>query len=209
MNIVIYGKGDFAKIVYHYLKQDSKYKVLGFCVDKEYLAEDVYLGLPVFDVEKISTQLDISNLCVFVAVGYSFMEARQKMFDKAVYLGFSFTNIICEGAIVDTSVDIGDNNIFMPGVIIEPFTKIGSNNIFWSSALICHDVVIGSHNFFAAKSIIGGFSKVLNRNFLGFSVVVIDNIKVDNNVVIGASSLVLNNISIAGTYYGNPAKYKY
>lgn len=209
MNILIYGKGDFAKIIYQYLKRDKKYKVLGFCVDKEYIDKDIYLGLPLFDVDNIASKFDMHNTYVYVAVGYSSMEARQKMFDKAVSFSFKFTNIICEGVNIDSSVNIGSNNIFMPGVIIEPFTKIGNNNIFWSSSLVCHDVTIGNHNFFAAKTIIGGFSKVRDRNFLGFSVVVIDNINISSNILLGASSLVIENIGVAGTYHGTPAKYKH
>lgn len=209
MNVVIYGKGDFAKLVLHYLEKDSNYNVVGFCVDEKYIGEGFYLEYPVYNVDKISNELDVNDMVFFVAVGYSSMVARKKMFDKAQSLGFKFINIICEGASIDNSAELGTNNIFMPGVTVEPFSKVGNNNIFWSGSLVCHDVIIENHNFFAAKSIIGGFSKVSECSFFGFSAVVVDNITVGSDVVLGASSLLLEDILSSGTYHGSPAKYKH
>ena len=206
MNIIIYGKGDFAKLVLHYLKSSAHYKVIGFCVDADVLESSSYLDYPLYDIDEVHNFISINEVKFFLAVGYSSMPARAAMFNKIYNKGFELINIFCEGALVDPSVIIGMNNIFMPKVFIEPFSTIGDNNIFWSNTLICHDVKISNHNFFAANTVIGGFCKIGSGNFFGFNATVVDNLTINDNAVLGAASLLLSNIDKQGKYLGTPAK---
>lgn len=206
MKTIIYGKGDFAKLVLHYIKSNPKYEVVGFCADSAFVKSKKYLNYPLYDIDKVQDFIDTKEVRFFLAVGYSSMPAREAMFKKIYNKGFKLINIYCENTFIDDSAEIGVNNIFMPKVLIEPFSKLGNNNIFWSNALICHDVEIGNNNFFASNTVIGGFSKIGNNNFFGFNSTVIDNITVGNNSIIGAMSLLLSNIDQPGKYLGIPAK---
>lgn len=206
MNVIIYGKGDFAKLILHYIQLCEKYNIVGFCVDAPFHDDDIYLGYPLYNIDEIDEEIDTVQLKAFLAVGYSSMPIRESMFNKLVAKGFEIINIICEGAKIDKTVDLGVNNIFMPNVLIEPFAKIGDNNIFWTNALVCHDTIIGSHNFFASNTVVGGFSKINDRNFFGFGSIVADNLKVSSGNILGASSTLLKSINIQGKYLGSPAK---
>ena len=206
MNILIYGKGDFAKLILTYLNDDENYNVIGFCADPSYVDSPEYLGYPLYNIDEVSESLDIENIGFFVAVGYSSMSAREVMFNKIVSKGYRLINIYCKGSNIHHTVETGVNNIFMPQTLIEPFSKIGNNNIFWSSFLICHDAKIKDHNYFASQTIDGGFSKIGSCNFFGFKSTVIDNLTIHNFIVLGAASLLLSDALQQGKYIGIPAK---
>lgn len=206
MNILIYGKGDFAKLILTYLNDDEQYNVIGFCADSKYVDGPEYLGYPLYNIDQVSEFIDVESTGFFIAVGYSSMSARKMMFDKVATKGYRLINIYCRGSNIHHTVETGVNNIFMPQTLIEPFSKIGNNNIFWSSSLICHDTEVKDHNFFASQSIVGGFTKIGSCNFFGFKSTVVDNLTVDNFIVLGASSTLLSNALQEGKYFGIPAK---
>lgn len=206
MNILIYGKGDFAKLILAYLNDDENYNVIGFCADPSYVDGSEYLGYHLYNIDEVGEFLDVENIGFFVAVGYSSMSAREVMFNKVASKGYQLINIYCKGSNIHHTVKTGVNNIFMPQTLIEPFSKIGNNNIFWSSSLVCHDTEIKDHNFFASQSIVGGFSKIGSCNFFGFKSTVVDNLTVYNFIVLGAASLLLSDALQQGKYIGIPAK---
>jgi len=205
-NIIIYGKSDFAKLMYHYLKNDTSYNVVAFCVDKEYFDENIYCNLPVIIFEDINKLYPSSSHKVLVAVGYSNMRARKIMFEKVKSKKYKCINYISSKAIIDESVSLGENNIILQNTVIEPFVQIGDNNIIWSSSNICHNVIIESHCFIAAQSVVGGFSIVKNNVFLGFNATILQNIVLEDETLVGAKALILKNTDKYIKYLGNPAK---
>jgi len=206
VNIIIYGKGDFAKLVYYYLKNDSKYVVCGFCVDEKYLDSEVFCELPLISFESIEKTYPSSSYKIFVAIGYANMRARKIMYMKAKDKGYQFINYISSKAYIDSSVVIGVNNIVLQGSTIEAFVEIGDNNIIWASCNISHNVKIESHSFISTQSLIGGFSEIKNNCFLGFNSTVIDNVIIENETLVGAKTLILKNTQKYTKYIGNPAK---
>lgn len=203
--IVIYGKGEFAELMYHFFSNDFKYEVKAFCVDKEFLIENEFCGLPLVSIDNVDKLYPSNKYFGFVAVGYSNMRNREIMFNKLKDKNYTLVNYISPKALIDKSVSIGENNVFLPFCNIEPFVKINNNNIFWSGVNICHHSMILSHNFIAAKTVVGGNVKIKNMCFIGFSSTIIENLIIDNKSFIGASSLILKNTDELGRYIGSPA----
>lgn len=206
MNVIIYGKGDFAKQIYYYLSNDSNYKVVAFCVDEAYLDCETFCELPLVSFERIDTLYPHSEYDAFVAMGYSNMRARKVMFEKIKNKKYKCINYISSQAIIDKSVIIGENNVILQNSVIEPFVEIGDNNIIWSSSNICHDVKVHSHSFIASQSVIGGFSVIKDNCFLGFNATIVQNIVIEEETLVGAKSLILGNTNKYTKYLGNPAK---
>jgi len=204
--IVIYGKGDFAKLMYHYFKTDSKYNVVAFCVDKPFKNSDTYCKLPLISCEDMYKKYPNKNYQSFVAVGYSNMRIRKIMFDKIKDMGYTCVNYISSKANVDKSLLLGENNVILQGSTIEPFVKINNNNIIWSSVTISHDVKIKSHSFFASQSLVGGFSIIKNNCFIAFKSTIINNIILDKETLLGSCSLQLTNTKKYTQYFGSPTK---
>ena len=205
-SIIIYGKGDFAKLMLHYFNIDSQYRAVAFCVDKIYLDSEFFCDLPLISFEDLEIKYPPNKFKAFVAIGYSNMRARKIMFDKIKSKNYECVNYISSKAIIDSSFTIGENNVILENTVIEPFVKITNNNIIWSSSNICHDVFIDSHSFIAAQTLIGGFSKIKNNCFVGFNSTIIQNIVLENETLVGAKSLVLKNTKSFTKYIGNPAK---
>lgn len=204
--IIIYGKSDFAKLMYYYLKNDSSYNVVAFCVDKEYFDENIYCNLPVVIFEDINKLYPSSSHKVLVAVGYSNMRARKTMFEKVKNKKYKCINYISSKAIIDKTVALGENNIILQNTVIEPFTQLGDNNIIWSSSNICHNVTIESNCFIACQSLVGGFSKINDNCFLGFNSTILQNLVLEEETLVGAKSLVLQDTEKYTKYLGNPAR---
>ena len=206
-DIIIYGKGDFAKLMLYYFNIDSGYNVVAFCVDKLYLDDETFCNLPLISFEDVETKYSPDKFKAFVAIGYSNMRSRKIMFDKIKSKNYECANYISSKAIIDRNVIIGENNVILENTVIEPFVKVENNSIIWSSCNICHDVTLGSHNFVAAQSLIGGFSRIKDNSFIGFNSTIIQSIIIENETLIGAKSLVMSNTKSYEKYLGNPAKY--
>jgi sugar O-acyltransferase (sialic acid O-acetyltransferase NeuD family) len=206
MKIIIFGNGSFAKLMYHFLSNDTKHDVIAFCVDKEFLDNEKILNLPVISSEVIKDLYPPCNHHFLIAVGYSNMRLRKKLFEKIKSLDYKCINYIHSEAIVDKSTTLGENNIILAGTIIEPFVTISDNNIFWSSVNISHNVSINSHSFFASQSLIGGFTQIKDNCFLGFNSTVIQNLIIREESLIGANSILLKTTNKHSKYIGSPAK---
>ena len=204
--IIIYGKGDFAKLIAHYFKNDSEYEVVAFCADKEFIDADMFCGLPLLPVDGINRIFPPDSYKAFVAVGYRKMRRRMEMFEVIKKQGYECVNYISSKAIIDKSVSIGENNAILAGTIIEPFVMIGNNNIIWTGATICHDTRIGSHCFVASQTVIGGFSIVEDGCFLGFNSTVIQGIHIKKETFITAKSLITRDTKPFTKYRGIPGK---
>ena len=205
-NVVIYGKGDFASLMYHYLRYYSLYKVVAFCVDEQYLDNDTFCGLPLISFNNIDILYPALEYSVFVVVGYSNMRARKVMYKKIKNKKYDCINYISPKSIIDKSVLIGENNIILENSVIEPFTVIGDNNVIWSSSNICHNVIIKSHSFISSKSLIGGFSTIKDNCFLGFNSTVLQDVVLEGETLVGAKSLILKSTEPFSKYVGSPAE---
>ncbi len=205
-DILIYGLGDFARLVLHYFSRDKNYCVVAFCADEKYIKNSSFCNLPIISFEQIENLYPSAKYSIFVAAGYSSMRNRVIMFEKVKSKHYSCVNYISPYAIIDPTLNIGENNIILENCVIEPFTVIGDNNIIWSSTNICHNVKIHSHSFIASQSLIGGFSEVMNNCFIGFNAKIIQNIVVGDETLVGANSLVIKDTQSYCKYLGSPAK---
>lgn len=206
MNIIIYGNGDFAKLMQYYFDTDSNYRTVVFCVDKEYIQEPIINNLPVVAFEDIENKYSNTEYKMFVAIGYSHMRVRKIIYKKAKNKGYELVNYISSKVTKDDSNIIGENNAILHNVVLEPFAKIGNNNILWSSSVICHNVVIKDHSFIASQSLVGGYSIVNDNCFLGFNSTIIHNIEVAEETLVGAKSLILKDTDKKSKYIGSVAK---
>lgn len=204
--LIIYGAGDFALHCTRIFESESQFQVVAYTVDDEYRSSDTFNDKELISFSNVTKKYPPQDYSMFVAVGYSSMRARKRLYENAIAKGYSLANYVSNDATLNSTVKIGCNNIFMDGVIIEHGVSIGNNNIFWSGVTICHDTSIESHSFFAARCIVGGYSNVKNMCFIGFNAVVLQQIIIENETLVGACSLVLNNSEPYTKLIGQPAR---
>jgi len=204
--LVIYGQGDFAKLMYKYFTDDSDIEVVAFCVDSNFREGNIFCELPMVNFDSINEIYPPAIYNIFIAIGYSNMRNRIHMYEKVKEKGYSCINYISSSANVDNTLIIGENNVIMQNVVIEPFVEIGNNNIIWSSCNICHNVTMTSHSFVAAQALIGGFVKINDNCFLGFNSTIIQNLVLADETLLATKSLLLKNTEKCSKYIGIPAK---
>jgi hypothetical protein len=83
--VSIFGTGNFAQIIYIYLKQSSEFEVVAFTVNEWALKDNtVFCNLPVVPFEKVQDIFPPNNYDMFIAIGYTNMnKKRAKIFDQA------------------------------------------------------------------------------------------------------------------------------
>jgi len=204
--LIIYGIGEFAKLMSHYFDQSGKYKTVAYCADKHFSDIEFFNYRPVFSLEAITDSFRSNDTDIFLAVGYKSMRSRDAMFNRAISLGFNFASMLSDKSNIDGSATIGRNCVVLPGAQIEPNVHVGDNCIVWSSSVLCHDSVIRSHSFIAAQSVVGGRSEIGERCFLGFNATIIHDIIIGDDCLIGAKSLVTRNIPSRSKCFGTPSK---
>ncbi len=201
--LIIIGLSNNAKLAANYFERDSVYSVIGFAVNSDYINEDIFYNLPVYDLETLELKFPPSEVDVFVAVGYKNMNLiRENLYISVKSKGYFLPNYISSKSTFLTEEKIGDNNFILEDNTIQPFVKIGSNNVLWSGNHIGHDVEIGNHNFITSHVVISGFTKIKNNCFLGVNATLRDDIEIANKTLIAAGAIIMKNTKEEEVYLG-------
>lgn len=205
-NLVLYGASSYSVLIKEYFESDSDYRIVGFCVDKQYRTIDTLCNLPVVDYEEIESYFPKNNHYIFVAIGYKSMRAKKSLYLKVKNSGYKFATYISKDAIVNKSNNIGDNCMILPGVILEPHAIIEENTFLNTGVTVCHHSIIKAHSFLAARSLVGGYTEIGENCFIGFQATVLQQLKIANETLIAAGATMLNNSEASTVYAGVPAK---
>ncbi|MDI1235280.1 MAG: acetyltransferase [bacterium] len=190
--LIIIGNTNNAKLAHYYFSNDSEYEVIGFAVDKAYIKEQLFCGLPVFPLEKLRETHPPEKFEAFIGIGYSNMnKIRETKYNTLKLMGYKLPNYISTKCSYLTQEPIGDNNLILEDNTIQPFVSIGSNNVFWSGNHIGHDVVIGNHNFISSHVVISGFTIIGNNVFLGVNSTFRDAIKIADSTLVAAGAIIM------------------
>lgn len=206
MQVIIYGIGPFAELLYYYLKNDSSYEVVAFCAERAFIKEREFCYLPVLEFEDVEKTYSPNNYKMLVAVGYSKMRNRKLMFEKAKSKNYSLVNYI-HSSVISHNLKLGENNIILAGCVVEPNVEMGNNNIIWSMTLLGHHCNIGNHNYISAKCLIAGQVNIKDLCFVGNGVNMINGVMIENETYLVAGSNIRKNTKEYGMYIGNPAKF--
>ena len=81
-NIIIFGANDLGRLLKYYLEDDhDKRAVVAFTMDKSYIKEEVFLGLPVVPFETLEKLYSPEEYEILIAIGNSKMnEVRKRIF---------------------------------------------------------------------------------------------------------------------------------
>jgi sugar O-acyltransferase (sialic acid O-acetyltransferase NeuD family) len=184
--VVIFGLGDNAELAKYYFDTDSNLDVVAFVVDKEYVTDELFCGLPVFDFDIAQQKYSPEEYFMFIAVGYTDMNSvREQKYNDAKNKGYELANYVSSRATVLTD-NIGDNNFILEDNTIQPFVTIGNNNVIWSGNHIGHHGSIGDHCFITSQVTISGRVTIQNNCFLGVNSTFRDNITIAYKTLVGA-----------------------
>lgn len=189
--VVIIGSGETAAIAYEYFTYDSTFNVVGFSVERDYLAEDTLYGLPVVPLEELERHFPPARYLAFVAISSTKLNRlRSRLYLEVKKKGYSCASYVSSRAFVWRNVTIGENCFVFEDNTIQPFVQIGNNVVLWSGNHIGHNSVIKDNCFIASHVVISGFCEIGENSFLGVNSSVINNIVVARDCFIGAGALI-------------------
>lgn len=190
--VVIFGVGQIAELAFFYITHDSEHEVVAFTVDSNYLKEDTFHNLPVFDFEVIDKKYPPNEYKFFLPISYNKVnKIRSEKFKIVKKKGYECISYISSKATY-YNTSIGENCFIFENNVIQPYTKIGDNCILWSGNHIGHHTKIEDHCFLASHIVVSGSVTIGEYSFVGVNATIRDNIKIGKENVIGASSLILN-----------------
>ena len=209
-DVVIFGSGQVAEVICHYLTHESDHRVVAFTVDGDYLKEDLVMGLPVVPFETVETAFPPERHGVFVAMTYRGLNApRAAKLAACETKGYAAIGHISPRAVAPPGFVARPNTFIMEHNTIQPFVEIGRNTILWSGNHIGHHSTIGDNCFIASHVVISGAVSVGDNCFIGVNATLRDNISIGARCIVGAGALVLQSAPDATVFPGQgtePAK---
>jgi len=190
--VIIFGIGDISQIAHLYLSEDASYEVVAFTMDKEYIREDTFFGLPVVAFENLEEKYSQNEYKLFIPLSYTKInKLREQKFLEAKEKGYSFITYVHPKATVASNAKIGDNCFIFEDNTIQPFVTIEDNCILWSGNHIGHHSTIKANCFIASHVVISGGCEIGENTFIGVNATLRDHIKIGKSNVIGAGALIL------------------
>ncbi|TAN50231.1 MAG: acetyltransferase [Methylococcaceae bacterium] len=206
-NVVIFGNGKIASLVWYCLSHDSPWCVKGFAVDRAYLKDAVHEGLPVVAFEDLPSLYPPAEVRLIIPLGYTHINGlRRERYMQAKALGYGFASYVSKRASIWPDLQIGENCLIYEQAIIQPFARLGDNVIVRSGAYISHHCVLGSHTFVGGRATLGGYVHTGEQAVIGLSAVIRPGIHLAERSFAGVGAVVVANTEPDAVYLGNPAR---
>ena len=185
--LIIIGTSSTARHAYSFIQYHHLFEVIGFAVNKEYIRDSSFCGLPVYPLEQLDEELPKKDYSLFIAMLWNHLNAdRRKVYEDCSSKGFQLANLISPLAIIRGTIK-GD-------VVIQNDTVISSNTAIMQGCLVGANCVIGSHCFLGAHSIVAGGCIIGEQSFIGLHATVFDDTHVGRKCIIGACTAVKRNV---------------
>ncbi|MEI8216419.1 MAG: hypothetical protein WCF96_04915 [Eubacteriales bacterium] len=205
--ILVYGNTVISKMLFYDALGDNDFTIAAFLVDKEYLDNEKFMGLPQINVDLATSIFNPTEYKIIsVLGGYSRVRAREEFFNKTLSTGFEITNYLSKKADISQISEIGVNNIIFAGSHVGLNGKMGNNNLIRQNIYLGHDFIIGSHNVISPGCNIGGMSKIEDLCYIGLGSTIIEHVAIARETLIGAGSLVIRNTEPFSKNVGNPSR---
>jgi len=204
-NLVIIGVGEMAEVAHYYFSSDSEYNVVGFAVEKQYLADNSFFGLPVTAFDDIELRYSPLDFDLFIAVGYRELnQQRARLYGLAREKGYRLATFISSRATFATNVSIGDNCFILEENTLQPFVTVGSNTFLWSGNHVGHHAKLGNHLFVTSHVVISGGVEIGDFCFIGVNATLRDHISIGEKSIIGAGALIMKQVGAGEVFVSQP-----
>jgi sugar O-acyltransferase (sialic acid O-acetyltransferase NeuD family) len=199
--LILFGIGEMAEVAHYYFSNYTDREVVAFTVDRSYVREASFAGLPVVPFDEASSTFPPDAYDLFVAVGYSRLnQVRRAKYLEARNLGYRLASYVSRDATILNEGRIGDNCFILEDNTIQPFATIGNNVVLWSGNHIGHHSYIGDHCFLASHIVVSGGVRIGSCCFVGVNATFRDHITVGESCLIGAGAMLLADAEPKGVY---------
>lgn len=205
--VVIFGTTKAAVRNHFYLTHDSPYQVVAFTVDRSYMKQDTFCGLPVTPFEEVESVYPPSDYKMFISIYASRVnKTRAEKYYQAKAKGYELISYVSSKALTWPGMIVGENCFIGEGSICTPFPlpKIGNDVVIMAGVFIGHDSVIQEHCFVASRAVILGGVTVEPYCCIGANATIVGGVTVTRECVIGAGAVIHESTREKGVYRVDP-----
>ncbi|MFC0183593.1 sugar O-acyltransferase, sialic acid O-acetyltransferase NeuD family [Pseudarcicella hirudinis] len=205
--VVVFGTALVGELAHFYLTTDSPHEIVAFTVEREYLKEETFKGLPVVPFEDVVSLYPPSEYKFFAPLSERKMnQIRARVYADAKEKGYEFISYISSKATVLTD-KIGENCFILEDNTIQPFVEIGNNVVLWSGNHIGHHGVIKDHVYFTSHVVLSGRCIVEPYCFFGVNATIRDGVHLGEGTLIAmGANLTAKKTEDWSIWKGNPAQ---
>ena len=190
--VLVFGVSQWAELAHFYLTHDSPHEVVAFTLDREYLVEEEYKGLPVVAFDEVEARYPPSEYKMFIPMSFKRMNhARAEKYQAAKEKGYELISYVSSKATTFPGFECGDNCFIFEDNTIQPFVKIGSNVVLWSGNHIGHHSTIKDHVMITSHVVISGCCTVEGYCFFGVNATVRDETVIGHDTLVGMGVTIL------------------
>lgn len=203
--VVVFGTNDLAELTYWYLTNDSDYEIVAFTVNKDYIKEDKFKGLPVVPFEELEKSYPPTEYLFFAPMtGTKMNNNRKRIYEEGKKKGYTYISYISSKATICGN-KIGENCFILEDNTLQPFTEIGNNVVMWSGNHIGHHGKVEDHVFFTSHVVLSGHCHVKERAWFGVNSTIRDGLTIGEGSLIAMGAVVSKSTDDDGLYMGTPA----
>lgn len=189
--LVIVGNSLSAEIMYKYLMQDKRYKVVAFAVNREYIDTNEMFGLPVCELETLPSRFPATEVNLVMGVGYNNLNrTRESLYACGKEMGYEIETYIHPDAKVYNDGNIGEGSIIFANTVVEVCSTIGKNSVIWANCIVAHHAGIGDNCWIASGTVVAGQAKIGNNSFLGVNVSISNQVELAEFNIIGGHTAI-------------------
>lgn len=195
-NLIIFGNGKIADVVYYYAKNECNFNVIAFTADRDFISDNKLHDLPVIPFDEIKSHYKPEDYSMFIAIGYQDLNRlREAKYLLAKKMGYEIVSVVSPESKLPETVKYGENCFIMPPSLIHPEVEIGNNTFVWSGAMIGHHTTIGNNCWLTSCTNISGVVNVGNNCFFAVNSTVGHGVNIGNDCFLGANTLVTKNLA--------------
>ncbi|MCE7064436.1 acetyltransferase [Dyadobacter sp. CY326] len=205
--VIVFGVLDTAELAHYYLTHDSEHEIVAFTINRQYIEDESFKGLPVVAFEDVETFFPPAEFSFFAPMtGRNMNRNRENIYNEAKAKGYQFISYISSRATIFDRDVIGNNCFILEDNTIQPFTTVGNNVVMWSGNHIGHHGQIKDHVFFTSHVVLSGHCVVESYSFFGVNSTIRDYTPIAQGTLVGMASAITRETEEWGIYIGNPAK---
>lgn len=203
--IIILGTTHFSSVVYQTIVQEHQGEVLAFTLNKEYMSDIEFEGLPVVPFEDLSDLYDMNDVQIAITIGYKKMnDNRRDAYNRCKASGYKIYTYISNKACV-YSKEIGEGSIILPTAFVGPYVQIGKSVILWNRVSLCHHSSVGDFTHIAGGTMVGGDVSIGSSCFIGMNCTIKNGITIGDRTFLGANSYMAQDTVGGLGFIGVPA----
>lgn len=205
--VVVFGISILTEMIVHDAMVHDDFEIVAFTVNRKYINEETFMGLPLVpfeEIEKIYPPSEYDMLLAFS--GQYIMRMRVELFRKVKKKGYLLRNYISPKADVSTGIQMGENNIVMALAHVGLNGIMGNNNLIRQHVYLGHDFKLGEHVFIAPGCRVGGACTIDSLCYIGLGSIISSGVHVSEESLVGSGSVVIRNTEPFSANVGNPSR---